>query len=318
MTEESEFEEMSNYDEQETADAPSTVAKVAGKVRRHKHVILYGPPGTGKTRIISAIVDHPELEVGHTDLVQFHQQYSYQDFIEGFTVREGQFSYKPGVFLNFVDRMHELDGELNHILFIDEINRADISSVFGELLTLLYNPVGQTVRLPASERELKIEQRFSIVGTMNSADKNIAILDFALRRRFDFVFIPPDYEGMTSWLNSFGLDFDEFSIPQYVRFAKELNKRITAHPLLWKNMTLGQALFVPNSEGNAPLQLSEVCEMIADKVIPQIEAYVGIGNYSDMAKILSPDVRHKAEKGLAVTDEDIVNLIRSIAPEEAS
>lgn len=316
MTAETDFEKMSDYEVPDSANVPAIIEKIVRKLQKHRHIILYGPPGTGKTRILSSVSNRTDLSIGHTEFVQFHQQYSYQDFIEGFTVRNGQFDYKAGVFLDFVDQINTQENDLHHILFVDEINRADISSVFGELLTLLDDPIGKTIRLPASDRQLQIRHRFSIVGTMNSADKNIAIMDFALRRRFDFIFVPPDYDGMTEWLNESGFEFDEFSIDQYVCFAAKINRRIASHPILGKNMTLGQALFVPPNADSQPLQLIDVCEMVSDKVIPQIEAYVGIGNYSDLAMLLSPDIRRKAKKGEVVVADDVVNLIRSIAPQE--
>ncbi len=258
--------------------------------------------------------NNEELNISEIEFVQFHPQYSYQDFIEGYSVSEGAFHYKPGIFLEFVKRANEANDEKASILIIDEINRADISSVFGELLTLLDDTKTKEVKLPVSNQLLKLNNDIVIVGTMNSADKNIALMDFALRRRFDFIFTPPDYDGMTEWLNNHGFNFDDFNIENYVQFAIEINSRIISNPLLGKNMTLGQALFVPKKDPGTPFELKDICEIISDKIVPQIEAYLGIGNYSGLGEILSTKIRYKVQNGIEITEDDVVNLIHSIAP----
>jgi len=149
---------------------------------------------------------------------------------------------------------------------------------------------------------------------MNSADKNIAIMDFALRRRFDFLFMGPDYAGMNDWLLSLNWKVTEFDVDAYVLFARKLNHRIATNPILGKNMTLGQALFVPPKLSKERVDLEDLFEMIADKVIPQIESYLGTGNQKDLANLLSPEIREKVTMGEPLGPADLVNLVNSIVP----
>jgi 5-methylcytosine-specific restriction enzyme B len=313
MNRETQFDEMSEYEDPSSFTETNFYEKFRKKIDQGRHIILYGPPGTGKTRLVSELLNSTS-ELGVRELVQFHPQFSYQDFVEGYSVNQGQFDYKPGVFLRFIDAIRRSTAGKKNILVIDEINRADISSVFGEVMTFLDDPLHKKVTLPVSGRVLESDVPFCLIGTMNSADKNIAIMDFALRRRFDFIFVQPDYIGMTEWLCSHGFDFTDFSIPQYVDFARKINDRIIQHPMLGKNMTLGQALYVPKKVQGAPLELEDICDAVTDKVIPQIEAYLGMGNSMDLATLLSPDLMRRLQLGQEIPSQLVIDLIVSIAP----
>jgi 5-methylcytosine-specific restriction protein B len=166
-------------------------------LERKKQAILYGPPGTGKTYAARALADHLiGGGYGRTELVQFHPAYAYEDFIEGIRPaqgREGQLTYpiKAGVLRAFCDEARQRP-DSTYVLIIDEINRANLSRVFGELMYLLEYR-GDEVRLAVSGQAFSIPKNVRIIGTMNTADRSIALVDHALRRRFAFIRLAPEW-----------------------------------------------------------------------------------------------------------------------------
>ena len=163
-------------------------------IQRKGQAILYGPPGTGKTFVAKLLARHlVGGGDGIIDLVQFHPAYAYEDFIQGIRPEsDGErlfYPLKPGRFLDFVRQAGERKGA--SVLIIDEINRANLARVFGELMYLLeYRD--ESIPL-ANGGKLRIPQNVFIIGTMNTADRSIALVDHALRRRFAFLALWPDY-----------------------------------------------------------------------------------------------------------------------------
>lgn len=165
-------------------------------LQRKKQIIFQGSPGTGKTFIAENIAQYL---IGGTDgfyeTIQFHPAYTYEDFIQGIRpqTNNGQLEYNlvSGRFLEFCCKAKTCKD--NCILIIDEVNRANLSQVFGELMYLLeYRD--KEIALAGSEDKFKIPGNVYIIGTMNTADRSIALVDFALRRRFAFIKVEPNYE----------------------------------------------------------------------------------------------------------------------------
>lgn len=251
--------------------------------------ILYGPPGTGKTYCVSEEAaktcgngreDYPGLvEQGQIDFVTFHQSYSYEDFVEGIrpVTNNGIVNYeiRKGIFRQMCDRAED-NPDNKYVLIIDEINRANISKVFGELITLLEpdkrldadNEI--KVRLPYSGDEFGIPSNLYLIGTMNTADRSIALLDTALRRRFEFVEMMPK---PTALPNKSIDGEDGFKSIDLVAMLESLNKRIEY--LYDRDHTIGHAFFW-NVE-----TLDDLRTVFHRKVIPLLQEYF----YEDWKKI---------------------------------
>lgn len=178
----------------ETGHPTEVLQQWLAAIARKGQAIIYGPPGTGKTYLAERLARHFSAGgEGMQELVQFHPSYSYEDFMIGIRpVSRGdvvEYPMQPGRFLEFCHKAQARRGTC--VLVIDEINRADISRVFGELMYLLeYRD--RTIEL-AGGRAFRIPKNVTIIGTMNTADRSIALLDYALRRRFAFVELRPDY-----------------------------------------------------------------------------------------------------------------------------
>lgn len=178
----------------ETLFPEAVVDRWLRAINRKRRAVFYGPPGTGKTYVAERIARHLVSETtGFLEVVQFHPAYSYEDFIQGIrpTPKNGHLEYPvvDGCFLEFCDKAKGREGPC--VLIIDEINRADLSRVFGELMYVLEDSSRQ-VKL-ASGQEFRIPENVIILGTMNTADRSIAVVDHALRRRFAFIPLYPDY-----------------------------------------------------------------------------------------------------------------------------
>ena len=180
-------------------------------IHRKKQAILQGPPGTGKTFIAEKLAKHLiGCGDGFSGIIQFHPAYTYEDFIQGIRPQsqDGQLTYPivPGRFIGFCKKAESCQGTC--VLIIDEINRANLSQVFGELMYLL-DDRDRTVKL-ASGQLFRIPTNVRIIGTMNTADRSIALVDNALRRRFAFIPVYPNYEVLQhyhqKWQTGFPVD----------------------------------------------------------------------------------------------------------------
>lgn len=178
--------------------------EIVDLLNEKRQVVFYGPPGTGKTFVAQALAQHVRETGGEYDLVQFHPAYSYEDFFEGYRPRLGgagaiEFELRPGPLRRLADAARA-NPTKPYLLIIDEINRGNIAKIFGELYFLLeYRE--RFIRLQYSaEDEFSLPDNLFVIGTMNTADRSIALVDSALRRRFYFVGFLPTEDPLRSVL----------------------------------------------------------------------------------------------------------------------
>jgi len=164
--------------------------------KKRQQLIFQGPPGTGKTYVAQKLARHIAGSEERVTLVQFHPSYAYEDFVQGYrpTLKDGQpgFELRYGPLLKAAERARS-ERDAKHFLIIDEINRGSIGKVFGELYFLLEYRDSE-MSLQYSDRPFSLPENLYIIGTMNTADRSIALVDLALRRRFYFVEFHPDDE----------------------------------------------------------------------------------------------------------------------------
>ena len=262
------------------------------------NTILFGPPGTGKTwEAVSyavAIIDGEDPEElaererenvnqrfealrseGRVEFVTFHQNYAYEDFIEGIRPRldrnELTYELHSGIFKQISSRASDSPEEERYVLIIDEINRGNIAKIFGELITLIEpsKRLGGEARtegkLPYSGDPFGVPSNLYLVGTMNTADRGIALLDTALRRRFDFIEKMPDLCHVDTDME--GVDGRAM--------LKAMNERITRH--LDREHQIGHTYLI------GVKTLDDLAEAFQCRIVPLLQEYF----YDDWTKIRS-------------------------------
>lgn len=217
-------------------------------LRNKKNVILQGAPGVGKTftakKLAYAMMG--EVDDSRIEMVQFHQNYSYEDFIMGYRPAGADFKLTDGIFYRFCQTAANYsDKEVFFI--IDEINRGNMSKIFGELLMLIEKDYrGTTATLAYSGMPFSVPENLYIIGMMNTADRSLAMIDYALRRRFSFFEMEPGFnsEGFTNYQNAFGNETFNALIDQ----IKLLNKEITEDKSLGRGFQIGHSYFCGREE----------------------------------------------------------------------
>ncbi|KAB8314041.1 AAA family ATPase [Tolypothrix campylonemoides VB511288] len=227
-------------------------------INRKGQAILYGSPGTGKTYIAEKLAQHLiGGGNGFSELVQFHPAYSYEDFIQGIRPQseDGKLTYPlvPGRFVQFCKEAENRQGIC--VLIIDEINRANLAQVFGELMYLLEY---RDKEIPlAGGNKFRISANVRIIGTMNTADRSIALVDYALRRRFAFIELRPNYDVLRRYHQKTG-----FAVEGLIQTLQRLNQTIND-----KNYEIGVSFFLTDN-------LSEDIEDIwCMEIEPYLEEY---------------------------------------------
>ena len=170
----------------------SFLERITTLLEEKNQIVFQGPPGTGKTYVAQALAECLAGDKKRVTLVQFHPSYAYEDFVQGFRPRKdgNGFELRDGPLLRAAESA-AVDKNSKHFLLIDEINRGNLAKVFGELYFLLEYR-GSNIRLQYSDSEFSLPDNLYIIGTMNTADRSIALVDMALRRRFYFVEFHPD------------------------------------------------------------------------------------------------------------------------------
>jgi 5-methylcytosine-specific restriction protein B len=285
--------------ERPTTAEPGPAVRVDGTSQEAQNIILYGPPGTGKTyRILNDYMRR--YKDGHRyAFVTFHQSYAYEDFVEGIRPRakDGHISYdtEPGLFRDICARAAQDPGR-RYALFIDEINRGNISKIFGELITLIEpdkryerhsdgTETGVQVTLPYSRLEFGVPPNLDIIGTMNTADRSIALLDTALRRRFDFEELLP-LPGAIHGAGDGLISDDADGQIDLRRLLQAINSRLTE--LLHRDRTIGHAYFTGVRD------FAGLRRVLTRKVIPLLQEYF-YEDWSQIRAVLADDAVDDSE-----------------------
>ena len=216
---------------------------LVGLVRNKKNVILQGAPGVGKTYAAKRLA-YSMMGVKDSSrvmMVQFHQSYSYEDFIMGFRPSENGFELKRGAFYDFCKEA-EIDSENEYFFIIDEINRGNLSKIFGELFMLIENDKrGVELKLLYSDEKFSVPSNVYIIGLMNTADRSLAMLDYALRRRFAFFEMKPGFSTVGFRDYRKGLANEKFD--RLINSIESLNDVIASDDSLGEGFCIGHSYF---------------------------------------------------------------------------
>lgn len=217
--------------------------KLVGVLSLKKNIILQGAPGVGKTfiakRLAFSMMGVKDVE--RVMMVQFHQSYSYEDFIMGFRPSSGGFELKRGAFYNFCKKA-EIDGENDYFFIIDEINRGNLSKIFGELFMLIENDKrGLSLQLLYSDEMFSVPKNIYIIGMMNTADRSLAMLDYALRRRFAFFEIKPGFT--TDGFREYRMNLGNERLDKLITCVEDLNNVIANDESLGEGFCIGHSYF---------------------------------------------------------------------------
>lgn len=242
-------------------------------VKSKKNIILQGAPGVGKTfaakRLAYSMMG--VKDPNRVMMVQFHQSYSYEDFIMGFRPFENGFKLKHGVFYEFCKRA-EVDSDNDYFFVIDEINRGNLSKIFGELFMLLESDKrGVALQLLYADEKFSTPENLYIIGMMNTADRSLAMLDYALRRRFAFFNLKPAFEsdGFKSYQQS--LNNDKFN--KLIECIKQLNLAIKSDETLGEGFCIGHSYFCDLDKSETYEWEDALSRIVEFELIPLLNEY---------------------------------------------
>ena len=245
-----------------------SIEKINELLKKNYQIILSGP-GTSKSYLADKI-SLVFVEQHGTDSIlkiQFHPQFSYQDFIGGFIVRGENVQPNRGIFLNFIDQAKAAPTK-EFLLIIDEINRANTSSVFGEVVQCLDRDYTSQIMLAGTPEEIQIPKNLFIISTMNTSDRTLGVMDFALRRRFVNVYIPPNEDELVSVVilkNNLSAKDILSKINRQLRAALQNQELVIGQTIFYNTQLLKEDKFVWSDP--------DLEDLFNYKILPLIEEY---------------------------------------------
>ncbi len=251
------------------------INEIVSVMKRKKNIILRGVPGVGKTYCIKTIIkkSFDNLVEDSVEMIQFHQSYSYEEFVEGLRPQmSGGFDIEKGLFYDISMRARDNPNN-NYFLIIDEINRGNLSKIFGELLLLIENDKREnySVRMAYSKEEFSVPINLYIVGTMNTADRSLTLVDYALRRRFSFLTLQPAFNTnkFSSYLeNKMALTREQVSMIN--ESMGSINSII--ENTLGEEFKIGHSYFISNKEDIEDFDIW-YREVAKYEILPMLEEY---------------------------------------------
>lgn len=252
------------------------IKKIENELNEQRQIIFTGPPGTGKTFFAREFAEYFTGNKDNIDIIQFHPSYNYEDFVEGIRPKIDEkkdvsgdeikdvsgYVIKPGI-LKISNEKASKNEKSKIVLIIDEINRGNISRIFGELIYLLeYRQEKITLTYSSG---FKLQNNLYIIGTMNTADRSIALMDYAIRRRFAFFEFKANYEILSKWMDGKGISKKIKN--KVVSFMNEINNIIAQSPL-GEECQIGQSYFMKENIDKTKLE-----KIFNYKILPLLKEY---------------------------------------------